>query len=88
MNFMEGPVTKHHMMKMAINFSPVVIFLLIFLKFKLKRLVVNKSTSKLLYDWRLAADQFVLASRPSRLPIRDFFFFFFFNLTLAVIVPM
>jgi hypothetical protein len=33
----------------------------------------SKSKSKLLYDWRFTANQFVLASSPLRLTIRDFF---------------
>jgi hypothetical protein len=32
------------------------------------------SKTKLLYDWRLTANQFVLASNPLRLTTRDFFF--------------
>jgi hypothetical protein len=33
-----------------------------------------KSKSELRYDWRFTANQFVLASSPSRLTTRDFFF--------------
>jgi hypothetical protein len=34
----------------------------------------SKSKSKLLYDWRFTANQFVLASSPLRLMTRIFFF--------------
>jgi hypothetical protein len=43
-----------------------------------------KSKSKLLYDWRFTANQFVFASSPLRVMTREYFF----NLTLAVIVRM
>jgi hypothetical protein len=37
-------------------------------------LIFSKSKSKLLYDWRFTANQFVLASSPLR-PTTRFFFF-------------
>jgi hypothetical protein len=44
----------------------------------------SKSESKLLYDWRFTANQFVLASSPLRLTTSDFFF----NWTFVVVVLM
>jgi hypothetical protein len=35
---------------------------------------IKKSKSKLLYDWRFTANQFVLASSPLRPTARDFFY--------------
>jgi hypothetical protein len=48
------------------------------------RLAATVSKSKLLYDWRLTANQFVSASSPSRPTTRDFFF----DRTLAIAVCM
>jgi hypothetical protein len=45
---------------------------------------LNSSKSKLFYEWRLTANQFVLVPSPSRLTIRVLFF----NWTPAVIVLM
>jgi hypothetical protein len=45
----------------------------------------SKSESKLLYDWRFTASQFILVSSPLRLTVRDLFFF---NRALVVIVLM
>jgi hypothetical protein len=46
-------------------------------------LSTDKSKSKLLYDWRFTANQFILASSLLRPTTRDFF-----NSTLAVIALM
>jgi hypothetical protein len=46
---------------------------------------VFKSKSKLLYDWRFTANQFVLTSSPLKPTTRDFFFH---NWTLVAIVLM